>query len=94
MPHLVDVAAQEILEGGHGARQCATQMVTACFFDYSNHNTKDKARAFHMCKMSLARQVLLLLLLLLLPPQNCLAGSTVVRLYSCEVLGETSVLLQ
>ena len=91
MPHLVDVAAQEILDGGHGARQCATQMVTAGVFDYSNHNTKDKARAFHMCKMSLARQVLLLLLL---PPQNCLAGSTVVRLYSCEVLGETSVLLQ
>ena len=41
---------------GHGTRQCASEMVTSSY-DYSNTKAKDKARAFHTCKMSLARQV-------------------------------------
>ena len=54
MPHLSEVADQESM--GHGTRQCASEMVTSSY-DYSRTNMKDKARAFHTCKMSLARQV-------------------------------------
>ena len=63
MPHLGEVAAQESMDGGHGSRQCASEMVTSSF-DYSNEKAKDKARAFHTCKMNLARQVCILLRLL------------------------------
>ena len=90
--HQGEVAVQESTEGGHGTRQCASEAVTARF-DYSNgKKNKDKARAFHACKMSLARQVCILNT----SPssQKYLSGSTVVRLYSCQELRETSILLQ
>ena len=90
--HQGEVAVQESTEGGHGTRQCASEAVTARF-DYSDgKKNKDKARAFHACKMSLARQVCILNT----SPssQKYLSGSTVVRLYSCQELRETSILLQ
>ena len=68
VPHLGEVADQESMEGGHGTRQCASEMVRSSY-DYSNTKiAKDKARAFHTCKMSLARQVFAYFSLIPKPP--------------------------
>ena len=56
MSDLCQAASQDIKDGNEGPRHCASQTVRTGL-DYDQENMKDKARAFHTCKMSLARQV-------------------------------------